>query len=67
MPFSLDENRRFCYNNICEQLLFVTDGKEGITPWEQEAYFADRLGVSVLQQRRRYTLFYFFKKGGILN
>ncbi len=58
MPFSLDGNRRFCYNIICERLLFVTDGKVELTTWEQEAYFADRLGVSVLQQRRRYALFY---------
>ena len=49
MPFSLDVNTRFCYNVICERLLFVTDGIAGLTAWEQEAYFADRLGVSVLQ------------------
>ena len=65
MPFSLDENRRFCYNIICERLLFVTDGEVGFTTWEQEAYFADRLGVSVLQQRRRCALLFIDKQGGI--
>lgn len=37
----------------------MTDGKAGLTAWEQEVYFADRLGVSVLQSRSRYTLFMF--------
>ena len=58
VPFSLDDNRHLCYNVICERLLFVTDGKADITAWEQKAYFADRLGVSVLQQRRRCVIFY---------
>ena len=38
----------------------MTDGKADLTAWEQEVYFADRLGVSVLQPRSRYTLFIFY-------
>lgn len=45
----------------------MTDGKADLTAWEQEAYFADRLGVSVLQPRSRYTLFYVkFERNGLL-